>query len=854
MKVSLNTIKELTAVDLSIDELVQRINQQLGGVEEVIDLGAKYKDAVIVKVVECDKHPNADKLSVCRIDDGGVRENVERGEDGLVQVVCGAPNVHADMWAVWLPPESIVPSTHGASDEFKLGSRELRGVMSNGMLAAGDELAINNEHDGITEITEKDIKPRNQYLQERTLKQVTRELKAGVGFAEMFELDDTIIDIENKMFTHRPDLFGQLGVAREIAGIQGQQFDDPKWYYELEEAMQSSGSCELKTFNECGDKVSRLWLVGMDNVTTGPSPLWLQTRLVAFGGKPINNVVDITNYIMYMTAQPTHAYDYDKLRGGTVGARMAQDGEKITLLNGKTYELAADDIVIADGEGAIGLGGVMGGLDSEVSASTTRIVLEVANFDMYTVRKTSMRYGLFTDALTRFNKGQSMLMNPYVGQHAVQLLTELAGAKQATPILDDLMTSDTEWRTKPSVVSMLEAKNIKASFINQRLGLELSAPEIMTLLTNVGFECEQQSNDEFSYWSPAWRMDIQGPEDVVEEVGRLYGFDKLPRELPQRSIVPPAKNANIEIKRLVRDSLAKAGANEVLTYSFVHENVMKKAEQDVAQAFQLSNALSPDLQYYRLSVLPSLLDKVHMNIKAGHDEFTLFEIGKGHNKKYHATDDNGLPKEIEFVDVVYAGKKPGDGSAYYQLRRMLDQLAQDLGLNLVYEPIDEMPDVPVSAPFDPVRSAMVQTTQGVFLGMIGELKQTVIQSFKLPTYTAAMTLDIQAIREAHATKIPSYTPLSRYPSIAQDVSVIVPQQTAYRQVFETVERAIQQLSTDIETRISPVTLYQAPGDTASKTVTLRIRAISHERTLTVDEVTNLVETAAAQARETLGIS
>lgn len=838
MKVSLNTIKEFTAVDLPVDELVERINSQLGGVEEVVDLGAKYKDALIVKVVTCEKHPNADKLSVCKVDDGGVRENVDRDANGLIQVVCGAPNVHADMWAVWLPPESIVPSTYGTSDEFKLGARELRGVMSQGMMAAGDELAINNDHDGIVEISERDL-PAN------------KEIQAGASFAETFGLDDTIIDIENKMFTHRPDLFGQLGVAREIAGIQGKQFDDPKWYYELTETLQPSGSFELKTFNECDDKVARLWAVVFDNVTIAASPLWLQTKLIALGGKPINNVVDITNYVMYMTAQPTHCYDYDKLRGGTVGARMAQDGETIKLLNGKTYTLSNDDIVMSDGEGPIGLGGIMGGGESEVSAETTRIVLEVANFDMYTVRKTSMRYGLFTEALTRFNKGQSMLMNPYVGQFAAGLLQQFAGAQQATPVLDDLVASETAWRAHPDVTPMLGAKCIKPSFINERLGLTLTMTEIVRLLTNVGFECEQKSDEEFSYWSPAWRMDIQDPEDVVEEVGRLYGFDKLPRELPRHSIAPPARNPGMEIKQRVRESFAKAGANEVLTYSFVHEKTMQRAEQDTTQAFQLSNALSPDLQYYRLTVLPSLLDKVHMNIKAGHDEFTLFEVGKGHNKTYHANDDNGLPNELKFVDAVYASKKPREGAAYYRVRHLLDQLAHDLNIELVYKPITEPLDFPVTAPFDQSRSALVETVDGTFIGMIGELKQSVSRSFKIPVYAAAMTLDLEGLKIASQQPQRSYVPLSKYPSVTQDISIQVSNKTSYSHVAEAVRAALQQEANDVQTAITPIAIYQAVPEDGAKTVTLRIKVTSHERTLTIDEVTQIIDIVTKQAKQTL---
>ncbi len=825
MKVSLNTIQQLIDFDLPpVDELVRKINAQLGGVEEVIDLGEKYKDAKIVKVMECDKHENADKLSVCKIDAG-------TGE--LVQVVCGAPNVHADMWAIWLPPESIVPETYGTKEPYVLGARELRGVVSNGMLASARELGLGDDHDGIIEIYERDV-PED------------KELKAGESFADVFGLSDTIIDIENKMFTHRPDLFGQLGVAREIAGIFGHTFDDPKWYYELEEQQTPTGSFELKSFNDAGANVSRLMLVGMDNVTVAPSPLWMKTKLVALGGKPINNVVDVTNYVMLMTSQPTHCYDYDKLAGGTVGARMARNGETVKLLNGKIYELTDEDIAIVDGERPIGLGGIMGGGESEVSSDTKRIVLEVANFDMYAVRKSSMRHGLFTDALTRFNKGQSMLMIPYICQYAVKLLHELSGAKVATGTYDDLQAGEGEWRAKPAIVPMLGPSDITAEFINKRLGLSLSVDDIINLLTNVGFECENKS-DNLSYWSPAWRMDIQDREDVVEEVGRLYGFDKLPRDLPKRSISPAPDNSIFMAKQLIRETLANAGANEVLTYSFVHEKTFQRAEQDVEQAFRLSNALSPDLQYYRMSVLPSLLDKVHANINSSHDEFVLFEIGKGHNKKYHADDEDGLPKELEFVDVVYASKQSKEGAAFYKVRRLLDIMAARLGIDLVYKPIEETLDFPVTAPFDQARSALVETVEGVFIGMIGELKPTVRRNFKLPDCTAAMTLDFEGV--AASIKPRQYKALSRFPSVRQDISLKVATDLSYKALMSVVDDTIR--SSELEVSITPISIYQSADDIQHKTVTLRVQAFSYERTLKEGDVSQLLDEVAEAANHQL---
>lgn len=826
MKVSLNTIKQYTDFDLSVDELVAKINAQLGGVEEVTDLGKRYEDAVIVKVMECNDHPDADRLHVCMIDDGGRVEGVERDGDGLVQVVCGAPNVHAGIFAVWLPPKSTVPASYSEKELFVLDVRELRGVMSNGMLASAKELGVSDEHDGIVEIDPSEWKPSGI------------EIEAGVSFARAYGLDDTIIDIENKMFTHRPDLFGQLGVAREIAGILGKQSEYHDWFWKRQE-FQLADLQDLKVFNNAAKRVPRFMAVALQGVTIKPSPLWLQCALVAMGGKSINNIVDATNYIMLLTAQPTHAYDYDKLRGNTLGVRMAEPGETASLLNGKTYELSAEDIVIVDGEGVVGLGGVMGGGNSEVSLETKNIVLEVATFDMYCVRKTSMRHGLFTDALTRFNKGQSPLQNDRVLAKLMTLITDVAGGQQASNVHDLSYVP----KGQVEAQSLSGSLRIHPAFINERLGLSLSGDEIEQILRNVNFACYQDGDKgELNITAPFWRTDIELPEDVVEEVGRLYGFDKLPRVLPQRDVKPPSKNHLFTLKQTVRESLSRSGANEVLTYSFVHENVMKKAEQDVSQAFRLSNALSPDLQYYRLSVLPSLLDKVHPNIKSGHDEFVLFEIGKGHNKEN--IDQNGLPIETNLVELVYARKKAGTGAPYYVVQRVVRQLVSDLGIDFSLHAIEAPIEHPGAAMFDLSRSSLVKSND-VVVGIVGELKQSVIKQFKLPAYVAAATLDLHQLESQHSDTFSTYEPLPRFPKVTQDISLRVALDVAYQRVYSLVDTALDN-SGKHQRSLTPISIYQPEGS-STKTITLRLTIASYEKTLTDKDVSEMLDVAAHAA-------
>ncbi|MDQ5886658.1 MAG: phenylalanyl-tRNA synthetase beta chain, partial [Patescibacteria group bacterium] len=403
MKVSLNLAQEYSNVDLlsiGTETILHKIGSQLGAVEEVIDWGSRYKNIVVAKVISSEKHPNADKLSVCLIDDGGAVKDVVRSTDNLVQVVCGAPNVREGLLVAWLPPGSTVPSSI-EKDPFVLGSRELRGVVSNGMLASARELGISDDHNGILEIEPGSAKP-------------------GTPLGDLFSLNDTVIDCENKMFTHRPDCFGILGVARELAGINNLTFVSPAWYSLSNiQALPVTSSLSLQSKNQITEKVPRFMLQVVENVTVQASNIQRQSDLARLGSKPINTIVDSTNYYMHVTAQPTHAFDYDKVaklcKGEvTVYPRMAHKGETLKLLNGKTITLTAADIVIATDTQAIALAGVMGGSETEVDEKTKNIIIECATFDMYTIRRTSMRYGLFTDAVTRFNKGQSPYQNPVV--------------------------------------------------------------------------------------------------------------------------------------------------------------------------------------------------------------------------------------------------------------------------------------------------------------------------------------------------------------------------------------------------------------------------------------------------------
>jgi len=826
MKVSVNWIKFINdkygcaanPMPGGIDKLVEKIGAQLGAVEEVVDLGKKYEGILIVKVVSCEKHPNADKLTFCLVDDGRANKKVKRNKTGLIEVVCGAPNVKAGMLAAWIPPGATVPRTFD-KEPFVIEAREIRGKTSHGMLASPKELALGDSHEGLLVIDEP--------------------AKPGQLFAKVYGLDDYIIDIENKMFTHRPDCFGMLGIAREIAGIQGQVFKSPDWYKE-DASLPADGRknvLKLQVKNDVPKLVPRFCAVAIADVKVASSPTWLQICLASAGVKSINNIVDTTNYLMLETGQPLHAYDYDKLKTGILGVRLSKKGEELQLLGGKTIKLDQEAVVITDGSKLIGLGGVMGGADTEVDQNTKNIVLEVANFDMNATRRTAMAYGLFTDAATRFTKGQSPRQNLAVIARAVDEVKKLAGGRQASALLDDRYFAKVRTPLK-----------VSAEFINERLGLRLSAKEMQKLLENVEFKVKTLSN-KLEVTAPFWRTDIEIPEDIVEEIGRLYGYDHLSLSLPPRDLTPTNLNPNIVFKDRLRDILTSAGANEVLTYSFVHGDLLKKAGQDSKDAYQIANALSPDLQYYRLSLTPSLLDKVHPNIRAGFDEFALFEIGKGHLKGL--VDEEGLPKELERLSVILASKNTQASAPYFAAKFFCDYLLHGLGIhNAVYIPLNLQKTSKTATYYNPDRAALIMIGDRK-IGRVGEFKQSVAAAFKLPKHCAGFALHVDELLAASLP--PEYKPLNRFPEVEQDFCLRSPADLSYAELTDFITKNITKLTKahGYEFWWKPIDIFQKDSDKTHKQTTWRIILFHPDRTLTMKETNQLLDKLADKAKKEL---
>lgn len=812
MIVSVNWLKKFTDIDVSIDELTELIGARLVEIESVENLGEKYKDVIVAKVVECSPVPDSDHLNLTKIDDGGRLQNVERDENGLIQVVCGASNVTAGMLAAWLPPESIVPETFKDKEPFVLGARQLRGFMSNGMLASAKELDLYDDHSGIVAI-DKDAAP-------------------GTSFAELYELNDYLLDIENKSLTHRPDAFGIIGFAREIAGIQGKAFTTPAWLENLNSDITADNSVEVPTIMidepELSDRFEAIVLSDVNE--SAQSPLEMQTYLSRSGVRPISAVVDVTNYMMLLAGRPLHAYDYDKLLsvgGGKadIHVRSGRPGETLSLLNGSVIKLSEDDIIIANGETAIGLGGAMGGADTEIDSNTKRILLESATFNLYKLRAVQMRHGIFTEAITRLTKGIPAPLGTPVLVEAAKMIGQFAGAKVATSIADAYPGKHDQ------IVVTLEE-----SVVNATLGTQFSAADIKELLENVEFTVTVEGST-ISIAVPYWRNDIHIAEDIIEEVGRLSGFDAINPVLPGRDFTAVRPSDFDVLRTKLRNILVRAGANEVLTYNFIHGDVMRKAGQDPETAYRLTNSISPDLQYYRQSLVPSLLVNVHPNAKAGYDHFALFELNKFHTKLNGLTEE-GVPKELDGLGFIISTSKKAKSAAFYEAKQYLDYIAIELGLEFIYEPLEEDANYPVAQPFEPKRSARVWDAKThERIGVIGEFKKSVQKAFKLSDNVAGFEIAPISLLKLTSGLAPTYEAPSKYPGTDRDVSFQVAADVTYEKVYNAAKVALSEST--LRTTVAPLDIYE-PESGETKNIALRVTLGSYEKTLTGDEVNKVM--------------
>lgn len=819
MIISLNWLKKYASIDLPVQDLAVLIGSRLVEVEEVIDLGKRYEGIVIGEIKQTKKHPAADKLNMYQLDDGGMTKDVPRLKNGLVQVVSGDKDLKVGDKVAWLSPGSSVPSSFDTAEPLTLGSREMRGQTSHGMFGSGLELGVNSDSG-------------------RVLRLDTSET-IGTPFAKAYELDDYLLDIENKSLTHRPDAFGLVGFAREVSAISGQTFTTPEWLLSLKPILAKLNVEPLEITAKVEDKTAspRYELVAIKDIKNKKSsPILIQSYLQRVGLRPISPVVDITNYLMYIAGQPLHAFDYEKVVAehpagkAEIIVRLSKQGEKLKLLDGRTIVLSDKDIIICAGSKPIGLAGAMGGSSTEIDQRTTSILLEAATFDLYRLRATGMRHGIFSEAVTRFTKGQPAALTAPTLASAIRMVCDSAGGERASEIID----------TNPAP-PLPGTINLNADHTNKLLGTKLDVEEIVETLARVEIEAKLHRNMSLNVQPPYWRADLNIAEDIIEEVGRLRGYDNIPVSMPARSLRAVDVSDYDKMRHSIRNTLSAAGANEVLTYSFVPGKLLTAAAQDTKPAFKIINALSPELEYYRLSLTPSLLEKIRLNTKAGYDELALYELNKTHSKEY-GSDTGGVPKEVSKLGLVFASKTKTtheNGSPFYFARKYLDFLAGKHNLGLDYKPLsDREAKSQAIKPFDAGRSALVfARDSNTFLGVIGEYKSSVKKNLKLPNFCAGFEINLDELFKV-LPKTNSYTSLSRFPGTERDICFKTPMGVTYAEL-ESIVRDILAKSS-LETELSPIDIYSRDDDKRHTQITIRIKMTDHNHTIDASEANKLV--------------
>ncbi len=826
MRVSINSIKKLTEVKIPVDKLEDLFDRTIGEVEEVIDLGKRYKKVLIAEIKEVKDHPDADKLNIYQVD---------IGESEQVQVVAGDKSLEVGDKVAYFPPNTKVPyNPHPEKYDGIVKKVKLRGVESNGMLASAKELDISNNHLEVMRLN--DEKGQNA--------------KPGELFAEVYGLNDTVFDIENKALTNRPECFGLIGMAREIAGIQGIEFKTPDWFKYWKEGdykplidLTTEGVEEIKVRvkNEVPELCPRYMAIALDNIEVKKSPVWLQIELMKSGMRAVNNIVDITNYVMLMTGQPLHAFDMDKIleRDATpeddvpeILVRTARKGEKITVIDGKTHTLDKDIVVITDGVSPIAIGGVMGGVDTEVDENTKRIILESASFDLYSIRRTSMKTGIVSDAVVRYSRNQDPEQCEPAMLKAVDMMRSLASAEIKSESYDSY--------PNPRESRTIE---IQLGHVNKRIGKEFTAEEVKEILDNVELYTEIDG-ERLKIQIPTYRQDLNIKEDIYEEIARLYGFDNIPLESPTRLVKTVSQNKHIQLKNRVREMLASYNCYEILTYNFIGIELYEKANLDRVlkkYGYRLKNALSPELEYMRTCITPSLLDKVRDNQNSGYGEFGLFEFNKYHLKTVMDSKEEKLPYEFKSLAMVYnandiISSKKYDGSPYYIVKKYLDELLETLNSKEVqYEHVDKRKykeDLPLwlknmvwmyqKGAYGVITYEMER--KKYYLGIIGEFCPHAKSKFKLPEYSAGFELNIESLQNIVDYQENSMK-ISKYPKVMQDLCFVLDEDVPYSVVIEGMEEILR--DNDLIWEIEPVDIYKGDNDSEKKQMTVRL-TLQHE--------------------------
>jgi|GEM_PF-265268 len=875
MKFSLNAIKELVPglKKYKIEEITDRLWRSLAEIEKYEYLGEKYRGLLVGEVKSKRRHPESEKLYVAEVDIG--RE--------VVTVVVGAGNFNVGDFVPYTPVGIKVPyNVYPGKFDGIVQGREFRGVVSNGMLNSALELELGEDHTGIMVLKESEISEANAF--KSTTKVAPVKLRAGMSLAEALNLDDYVFEIENKALTHRGDCFSLFGLARDIAAIFNEEVVLPDWslgdvdsYKKSFEEVDLERKVPLNVIIKAKDICLRYTTILLSNVVIKESPLWIKLALAKVGIKSINNIVDITNYVMLELGQPLHAFDYTKLakvkegeRDVSIIVRRAYKDETIETLDNKTHTLDEDIMVIADVEKPIAIAGVIGGKGTAITESSQHIVIESANFDLYAVRKASMKLGIFTDAATVFSRRQDPSKTVQALWRTVTLLQRYANAEIASQMEDDYPNPQAE-----------KTVEVNLDEINKFIGNEFSESEISGIFNALGFEVKKNLlNGGYLVKVPTYRQDISIKEDIYEEIARIYGYEKLRLELPTRGIYANGLTKTERVLKFIRDYFTSTGFFELINFNFVSKELLDKTNVSVDDSFKITNAVSPEVQYIRKLITPLLLGSAEVNLRQS-NKFGIFEIGKTYRQtaiygKYNpdfplytptkrfADDEDGVPVEDTHLAGVLAYST--NDPLYYFGKFYLDGLFSRLHINNVdYNHVDELSkkalkQLPIYIKellniFKSGRCAIITANiedKNIYLGVLGEVSSYVLNKMKISSPLVAFELQMHLINELCDVR-PRFVEPSKYPSVEQDLCFVVNKNTSYLALEQAIWEANELIIGDIESTgnvessdligkekliqaVTPKDIYQKVGRESTKQVTVSVTLQSYNRTLEEREI------------------
>jgi phenylalanyl-tRNA synthetase beta chain len=753
MRVPLTWLREYCDPALDVDGIEERLTMTGTKVEAIHHHGVRELEHFVVgRVLTAERHPDADRLTVCEVDLGPARP------DGPATIVCGAPNVAAGQDVAVARPGSIMP------DGTKLKKAKLRGVPSEGMILAEDELAIGSDHNGIMVLQE--LVPG-------------AELTPGGPLAKVLPLATEVVELE--VTPNRPDCLGVYGVARELHAATGAPLAAAPWSEDLGSAGPLEEAVEVRV--ECPDLCPRFTARVFHNVTIAPSPPWLKARLMAAGQRPINNVVDITNYAMLLSGQPLHAFDLDRIAGGRLVVRRAKDGEQVETLDAQTRTLDSGMVVIEDGEGPTSIAGLMGGARSEVAPDTTNVLMEVATWHGPAIHRASWALGLRSEASSRFEKGLQPEQCMHAQAVATRLMIDLCGASVAPGTIDVGPPP-----TPPRTIALREAR------VAAILGIPIPRARQAQILHALDFATTEIPDGLDVTVPPLRRDDVTRETDLIEEVARIDGLEKLPATLPKRRDAYGLLTPVQRLHRQAIDVLVGRGLYEAVGWTFAAPSVADRLrlapDDERRHAVVIENPLSEEQSRLRTTLLGSLLDVARHNVAHGESDLSLFEHGT-----VFRWNDTTLDEHRSLAVLLSGRLAPPSWNAsapptadLFAAKALLETLAAVLR-------VPDLRFAPASQPFlHPGRSAAVSLGDTPPIGWLGELHPLVAESWELAG-SVCFEIDLDRLI-AHATR-PDYIDLIGYPSLRQDIAVVLPEQVPAGQVLDTVRSAAGKLLADV---------------------------------------------------------